>query len=138
MVAEAPLEDSSMVAIPGGGEPRRDGWLCQSGDVWLVLWLANGVSNMSPWFEGSAASVVAQTPVMLDDYRAQAEWHTGRALAYALTVKADGHTGHLATVTAFTRAEVNDGYVAAAKQLGDGPVRRALRWCGALHVETVE
>ena len=49
-------------------------WLRQSGGTGLVLRLANGTTVAAPWFEGSADMVVSQTPVILDDCRAQAKW----------------------------------------------------------------
>jgi hypothetical protein len=43
------------------------------GGAWLVLRLANGALDAAPRFEGSAAVSMAQTPVTLDDCRAQVE-----------------------------------------------------------------
>ena len=41
--------------------------------MWLVLLLADGALDAVLQFEGSAVVVVAQTPVTMDDRRAQAE-----------------------------------------------------------------
>ena len=74
VVVAAPLKDTAVVAATGGGAQRRGGRLgATPGGAWLVLRLADGASDVAPWFEGSAAVIVAQTPVTLDDCRAQAE-----------------------------------------------------------------
>ena len=91
MVAVAPLKAAAVVVMQGGGGQRCRERLWQSGGAWLVLRLVNGASDVTPQFEGSAPVIMAHLPVTLYDCCAQADYHNGGVVAYALTDTADGH-----------------------------------------------